>query len=195
MRGALDRHMLAINDNGFIPEGSALEGWDASRVAGAYPLRRVMLLARKAIARDPRHVPTLARHLGDPSAVLRYWAALGCCMLGDRAGAAREALTRAFAHDASVHVRIAAAEALARVGDTEATVAFLGERLVSDPSVWVRLYAANALENLGERARPALPQLLLAAANPDPMGAGEPYVEQAARHTALKLAGVTAPIP
>ena len=55
MRAALDRQMLAVNDNGFIPESSPLEGYDASRVPGAYPLQRVMRLAGRAILRDPRN--------------------------------------------------------------------------------------------------------------------------------------------
>jgi hypothetical protein len=42
----LQLHILETNDNGFIPEGSPLEGHDESRAAGAYPIRRVMRLAR-----------------------------------------------------------------------------------------------------------------------------------------------------
>ncbi len=194
MRAALDRHMLATNDNGFIPEGSPLAGWDRSR-AGDYPLRRVMLLTAKAIRREPRFLPTLVRHLDDRSEVLRFWAALGCVMLGARAAPATAALRRAFEGDASTHVRVAAAEALVGVGETAAPVAFLGARLVGDDSTWIRLYAANALDHIGERARPALPQLLVAAALLDSGQAPEPYVAQAARHTALRLAGVTVPLP
>ena len=48
MRGALRRHTLDIYDNGFLPEGSKLEGYDASRRAGAYPLERVFALATMA---------------------------------------------------------------------------------------------------------------------------------------------------
>ena len=35
MRAALKRHTIEVNDNGFLPEGSALEGYEASRVPGA----------------------------------------------------------------------------------------------------------------------------------------------------------------
>ena len=31
MRNALKRHTLEVNDNGFLPEGSALEDYEASR--------------------------------------------------------------------------------------------------------------------------------------------------------------------
>ncbi|MBB3221879.1 sulfatase family protein [Pseudoduganella umbonata] len=44
MRAALDEQMLAINDNGFIPESAAQEGYEASRVPGVYPLARLIEL-------------------------------------------------------------------------------------------------------------------------------------------------------
>jgi hypothetical protein len=42
MRKALDEHMLAIVDNGFIPEGMPQEGYRNSRYTSAYPLARLM---------------------------------------------------------------------------------------------------------------------------------------------------------
>ncbi|MFE7476875.1 sulfatase [Streptomyces sp. NPDC057575] len=44
---ALDEHLMDINDNGFIPEGSPLEGWENSRKPGAYP-------SASATPRSPR---------------------------------------------------------------------------------------------------------------------------------------------
>src|SRR3954452_6604866 len=108
MRRALDEHMLAVNDNGFIPESSPLEGYDASRTRGAYPLADLMSLAATAIRRDASDLPVLIDQLGADNEVLRYWAALGCCMLGERAAPARAALERIFHNDASIQVRIAA---------------------------------------------------------------------------------------
>lgn len=194
LRAALDQHILAVRDNGFLPEGSPLQGYDV-RDPAAYPLPRVLRLANHAIRRDPAYAPTLARLLGDDVEVMRFWAALGCSMLGRRADRAEDALRRALDRDPSTVVRVAAAEALARLGDHGDPVAYLGERLVQDPSTWVRLQAANALDQIGPGARGALPQLLQAAADLRTGQAAEPYVAQAARHTALRLAGVTLPIP
>lgn len=194
MRRALDEHMLATGDNGFIPEGSPIEGFHASREPGAYPLASVMGLAWKAIQRDADNLPLLIGNLGAANEVLRYWAALGCCMLGDRAGGAKSALERVFAHDSSTHVRIPAAEALARIGVTDATVAFLGHTLVNHPDKRVQLQAANALENIGERARPALAQLIASHKNVD-LSELEQYPSQAARYTARMLTGTYFPSP
>ena len=52
---------LATNDNGFIPEGSPLEGYDESRAPGAYPIRRVLRVAGKAIERDPGNLGDAGR--------------------------------------------------------------------------------------------------------------------------------------
>ena len=35
MRAALEKRVIANHDNGFLPEGSVLEGYDASRAPGA----------------------------------------------------------------------------------------------------------------------------------------------------------------
>jgi arylsulfatase A-like enzyme len=92
LRAALDEHMLAINDNGFIPEGSAAEGYDQSRQPGAYPLEGLMELGALAIQRDPDNLPELVDALGDPNPIVRYWGALGCSMLGEAAAPASEVL-------------------------------------------------------------------------------------------------------
>jgi hypothetical protein len=39
MRQALQQHTVEINDNGFLPEGSRIEGYEASREAGAFSHR------------------------------------------------------------------------------------------------------------------------------------------------------------
>ncbi|MET0195079.1 MAG: sulfatase, partial [Hyphomicrobiaceae bacterium] len=57
LRQALDQQILAINDNGFIPEGSPLEGWEPSRRPGAYPLRAIMALAAGAASGRPANLP------------------------------------------------------------------------------------------------------------------------------------------
>lgn len=45
MRAVLENRAIANKDNGFLPEGSALEGYDASPAPGAYPIERVFALA------------------------------------------------------------------------------------------------------------------------------------------------------
>jgi arylsulfatase A-like enzyme len=156
MRGALRRWMLAINDNGFIPEGSPLEGYDASRRPGAFPIQRVIDLAELASRRDPAQLPKLIEALDDANEAMRWWAAQGCTMLGPRAAPAEAPLRRRLS-DASGAVQVAATEALARLGRAEAALPVLEHWLENAEPPAFALQAANVLERLGEAARPSLP--------------------------------------
>jgi HEAT repeat protein len=185
MRAALRKHMIDTRDNGFIPEGAAAEGWTASRDEAAYPLERVMVLADLATARDAANLPKFTQGLSDPNEVIRYWSALGCLMLREKAARANAAIAKAL-DDASPQVRVAAAEALCRTGDVDRGLPALRE-LLKHANPRVRLQAANALDHLGPLARPALPELRAAARDADD------YVKRAARYTAAVLAGETPP--
>jgi len=166
LRAALDDHLHEVNDNGFIPEGSPLEGYEASRRQDALPLDRVLDISWRAIQDDPDQLPALIDGLGDPNEVVRYWAALGTAVLGPKASSARERLASALATDPSVHVRLQAAEALALLDDTTA-VAWLGTMLITHEHPRVRLQAANALAALGRRSHPVIEQIRQAAADAD----------------------------
>lgn len=156
MRRALDAHMLRINDNGFIPEGSVHEGYVASRAKGAYPLRRLMALAQAAARRDVRKAGLFVAALGDANEVVRYWGATGLAILGPQAQGAQGTM-RAALSDRSPQVRVAAAEALWRSGSTgEALTALTGLLDASYPEP-VRLQSINVLTRMGTAAAPALP--------------------------------------
>jgi hypothetical protein len=166
MRTALDRHMLEIRDNGFIPEGSPLEGYAESRNKEAYPLERIMQAAGAVIRRDPANLAQIRKWLGDPNECVRYWAAQGCVMLREKAAPAAAEL-RGRLGDPSGSVRVAAAEALCRAGSAQEALPVLRGLLAADPGPRVRLQAANALQNLGAPARPALPEFEKALNDPD----------------------------
>jgi arylsulfatase A-like enzyme len=189
MRRALDRHMLETNDNGLIPEGSPLEGYEQSRAPGAYPLRRAMRLAELAAERDEDNVDRLVAELDDDSEVIRYWAVTGLAMLGERAAPARRELEHVLERDESPQVRVAAAEALGRMYVTEGSIAFLADTLDTHANVRVRLQAIKALTNLGPLAKPALPAVERAAADPDE------YVGNAGRYLQRVLTGTYVPGP
>ncbi|MBM0104906.1 sulfatase-like hydrolase/transferase [Steroidobacter sp. S1-65] len=159
MRSALDAHMIKINDNGFIPEGSSLEGYEPSRGKGAYPLQRVMRVAQAGARRDPRKLATLRKALDDRDEVVRYWAAMGLLMLGASAAPATAALQAAMRSDPSKQVRIVAAEACAMLGDKEESLAALTSLLEAAEGMPVRLQAVNALTRIGPASRAALPAL------------------------------------
>ena len=163
LRAALDRHLVAINDNGFIPEGMEIEGWRASRDRAAYPLERLMELAAAAAARERQNLASFVALLDDANAVVRHWAILGILMLGADGLPARDRLAAAMHGDALAQNRIAAAEAVARLAPSPAAVTLLADLLDQSPLMPVRLQAINALTFIGDQARAALPAIERAA--------------------------------
>jgi len=158
MRVALKRHTREIVDNGFVPEGSALEGYEASRKPGALPLERVFDLAVLASERNPANLPKFIAALDDPNEAIRWWGAQGCAMLGGKAVAAEAAL-RQHLDDPSGAVQVAAAEGLARMGKLAPALSVLERQLQNTSQPAFALQAANVLSRLGEATRPALPMM------------------------------------
>jgi arylsulfatase A-like enzyme len=158
MRAALKQRVLDVKDNGFLPEGSALEGYDQSHKPGAYPVEKVFALANLASERNPANLPKLIEALDDPSEPIRWWGAQGCTMLREKAAPAEAALRKRL-DDASGAVQVAAAEALARLGKTDAALPILERWVENTQFPSFALQAANVLDRLGEIARPALPEL------------------------------------
>jgi arylsulfatase A-like enzyme len=156
MRAELKRRLLAIKDNGFIPEGSPLEGYEASRAAGAVPFERVVDLANLASERKVENLAKLSTALGDSNEAVRWWGALGCAMLGNQAAPAEAALRKRL-DDPSGAVQAAAAEALAHVGHADLALPVLERWITNTSGTFYTVHAANALIRLGEAGRPLLP--------------------------------------
>jgi len=191
LRAALDAHLVAINDNGFIPEGSDAEGYDESREPGAYPLEQLMELGALAAQRDPGNLPSLTTALDDDNEMVRYWGALGCSMLGPDAVDAADALTaRMDDGDEARWVRVQAADALARTGGVEPAVAFLAGIAGNDSEPMpTRLQAVQSLMLLGPDAIAGRDAVATAAATEDE------YVKAAGAHALQVIDGTYAPAP
>lgn len=191
MRAALKQRMLAIKDNGLLPEGSTLEGYDASRVPGAWPMERVLDLALLASERDAANLPKFIEALGDASEPIRWWAAQGCAMLRGKILPAEAALLRCL-EDKSGAVAVAAAEALARHGRRDAALPVLARWAQNTDAPAAILHAGNVLDRLGEIARPALPAMkrALESAKPTPGGTYPP--QYILNHAVAVLEGRTA---
>ena len=177
----LDEQMLTIHDNGFIPEGMAGEGWVESRNPEMYPLGEVMALAKVAASRKADGLPTLRKALASPVEVLRYWAAMGLLILGDKAKPEQAQIAKTLDNEPSPHVRIVLAEASAKLGSPEKPVADLISLSAPEQPWQIRLHAINALTYLGKKALPAL-DVARQAAN----GENE-YLKSAGKYLALKL--------
>ncbi len=190
MRAALKQRVLAIKDNGFLPEGSALEGYDASHTPGAWPVERVFDMASLASERNPANLPKLIEALGDDSEPVRWWAAQGCTMLGEKAAPAESALRRRL-EDESGAVAVAAAEALARSGKLDVALPVLERWVQKDDAPGFVLQAANVLDRLGELARPALPTMKRTVASALPAKGGTYPPQYILNHTIDVLEGRT----
>ena len=149
LRQQLRADTIASRDTGFIPEGMFV------RLAGdktiyeyaqsdAYPIARIVALAEKASSGDPAVLPELIAAMDDPHPVIRYWAAVGCLVLQKQAAGAKDKLA-ALLTDDWADVRVAAAEALAYLGEADLALETLAAVLDSEDQYEV-LAALNALD-------------------------------------------------
>lgn len=159
LRKALDAEMLRIVDNGFIPEGCAVQGYANSRRPGAYPLKEIMGLAGRAASCDPTAIAAFVKALGHSDEVMRYWGAQGLLMAGERARPQLGVMRAALESDLSVPVRIALAETLVQLANDRDALISLGVILDVEDDGPFRMQALNALTYLGEKARPVLPAI------------------------------------
>jgi arylsulfatase A-like enzyme len=168
MRQTLRAEMIATRDTGFIPEAmfARLAGnrtiYDYAQ-SDEYPIERIIDLAEKASSRNVALLPDLMAALGDPHPVVRYWGAVGCVVLQGQAEPAKAKLL-ALQGDDWADVRIAAAEALSALGESDAAMAMLAETL-SKGELYESLAALNALEYIWKAGHVDLPraQSLVAA--------------------------------
>jgi HEAT repeat protein len=138
--------------------------------------------------------------LDDSNEAIRWWAAQGCSMLREKAAPAADALLNHLA-DSSGAVRVAAAEALARMGKAHQALPTL-EAVLTDPSnSSFALQAANVIAHLGEAARPSLPMLKrtlqdfeAAAKAPGADRYGPRYPKDLLKLTIEALEGVSKPL-
>jgi len=154
MRAALRQHLLHVRDNGFLPESSPQQGYDTTRDEATYPLAKILDMADLAIQRDEKNLPQFEAALDGAHEGIRYWGAMGCVMLADKARPAAGKL-KAHLHDPSAGVGLACAESLCHIGADVALPVI--EEALQHGSLQTRTQAANILEHVGEIARPALP--------------------------------------
>lgn len=127
-------------------------------------------------------IPKYLDALNDPYGSVRYWAAVGLHTVCLDSGTAERAASALKKHldDPSPIVRIASAEALCDWGQEAEALPVLIEAM-EDKSDTVRLNAVIALGHIGEKARPALPQLR--AATKDSFG----YVTRVVKYVLQRL--------
>jgi N-sulfoglucosamine sulfohydrolase len=149
LRKALRAEIIATRDTGFIPEGmfERLAGtgtiYDYAQ-SPAYPIERIVDLAERAAAGEPRWISDLQKGAEDRHPVVRYWSAVGGLVLKERAAPLKSTLL-ALLRDEIADVRVVAAEALGYLGEKEPALAALTE-VVQTGRPYEVLAALNALE-------------------------------------------------
>ncbi|MDF1841245.1 MAG: sulfatase-like hydrolase/transferase [Rubripirellula sp.] len=167
MRTALKDWQNEIGDVGLIPEAEIeIEEKQAGsrydilhdRPDSAQLLERLVTIATQASS-GPDQLDDLIAGLQDENASVRYWSATGIGNIGpdvataQAANQTRTAIKRCLT-DTSPSVRIAAARAIARLGNPTAAIKILQQELVSDHQ-WGRLAAAIVLDEMDDEAKPA----------------------------------------
>ena len=155
MRKVIMKWIREIKDPGFIPEGEMInrsQGKTSFELVRQeeFPIERIIETAEIASKREESQLPELIKRLENQESSVRYWAATGCVILGDKAKSAAPVLIKTLDDD-SGDVRIAVAEALFLLGQKGPALPVLIAEL-SNSNSKIALRAANVLDALGKEA-------------------------------------------
>jgi N-sulfoglucosamine sulfohydrolase len=155
MRAALQSRVHETKDLGFIPEALAWE-WSAGSTPYDQARKHYDVAAVFAAANDVGVADnaTFIKHLDNPDAAIRYWGAMGLTASAELSKSHVARLSKAL-EDASVSVRIQAADALARHNHLSTALPVL-ERALTHKNMAASLHAARTVELLGKDALPLL---------------------------------------
>ncbi|MFW6172088.1 MAG: sulfatase-like hydrolase/transferase [Planctomycetota bacterium] len=163
MRRELRQWQLRTRDLGLLSEyemhrrAENSTQYEVGQSPTAYPLEKILPVAELASGREPGSLSELVALLDDEEPAVRWWATLGLLRRGDDLREAKTELEGCLQDDSPL-VRVAAAEALYQLGETEPAVAVLTDALKHD-TPFVRLRALNVLYHMGDDARPAIPAI------------------------------------
>jgi len=149
MRETLKRDIVRIRDIGFVPEGM-FERLAADRTlyeyaqSDAYPIERIVEVAKLAASRDASALKKLLAACDDRHPVVRYWGATGCLILQEKASRAKGKL-KGMLKDEWDDIRVVAAEALSFLGETEPALETM-EGVIDGKETFATLAALNALD-------------------------------------------------
>ncbi len=156
MRQANDNWLTEIKDKNFIPEGEYLKltkdtnGYEYFSSEN-YNFDTIKKTAEIATSGDAGKLNDLIEALQNSDPLVRYWGAVGCCVLKDKAAPAKELLLAAV-QDSSLDLRIVAAEALYNIGEKASAKKALKEILQINtftkwgPMEMIRCHAFNVVD-------------------------------------------------
>ena len=169
LRQACREWMLAIRDTGCLPEPQLYlrcgecAPYDMARDPERYPMARILLSAETASSLESGVLETLLGFMSEDDPAIRYWAAMGVMMRGERAVRRGHRLLREALGDDDASVRIVAGEALCRYGgtaDVHLAMPVLVELANAEAyGPYVALMALNAIDGCGRVARPWMDEI------------------------------------
>ena len=153
MREATLNKMREIGDTGLVPEsmyeGISKDGTVYEYVqSNEFPYEEVLQTALAAGDGGEDVTKKLSAAMQHEHPVMRYWGATGCTIQGESAAAAKNQLAKLL-EDPSPSVRVAAAEALYKLGDKAAGFEGLINILTETEDPVVSLEALNMTQALG----------------------------------------------
>jgi N-sulfoglucosamine sulfohydrolase len=159
MREANHDWTVNSKDIGFIPEAILYKLAQSSstlyeQLGDKKKLQIIIETAEMSSSRDVKFLPEIIKRLAHDDPSVRYWAAIGCLVLKDNAGNARDILSSLLS-DPEVAVQIAAAQALYFLEKKKNALEVL-TNILNDKNPFARLQALNALQTFGKDAAPAL---------------------------------------
>jgi len=186
-------------DLGLIAEPELVAGekqygsrWAIAHQKGAEDLIRRLQQVAVLSELGTDAIAKLSEALDDPQPAIRYWGAVGLGNLGPQAVESADKLKTAC-QDNSASVRVAAAEALYRMGEVKAALGVLCAELKNE-NPWVRLAAAIALDQLDADQADTIAALQAARAA-DRKSGGNKYVVRVTNRALNEVLGENTSVP
>lgn len=171
MRAVHRDHVIRIRDVQFLPEAEmhrrakyssapiwmvedrqAVSIYEMAQDTGKYPVERIFTMAETAAGYSLSAIPTLMAGLRDDDPAIRYWAALGILIRGNRTLKATGTSLREALDDPNPSVRVVVNQILATHGNPEerrqAKESLIELAQPDEMGVYVAIEALNALNNL-----------------------------------------------
>jgi len=163
LQQAQQEQIVRIRDVGFIPEGiryalsNESSPYDIGHDPTQYDLKRIVATAELASMRRSKDNPTLFQSISDKDPSVRYWAVLGLAMRGKDGVTPAASQLKALLQDPAPIVRVQAASALARFGNTGDETALGLKALVALAhaelnDLFTAMDAVAALDAVGDKA-------------------------------------------
>ncbi len=163
MRNETKRWVRNNKDAGFLPEGMMVDRAADKTIyklthGTDFPMDRIIETAEIASIKDIKNLQELIKRLSDNEAAVRYWAATGCAILGEKAKTAMPELKKLL-KDPVADVRITSAEALCKMGYKKEPLGLLVNEM-KNKNPRVQLHALNVLDALEDDAKTVLKDIM-----------------------------------